>query len=70
MQVNAGQQNAGRIVWVKTSGHGSTGFRLTAIRAKQEKGRSADGACCNVHLLRINPIDQSMDVKGCIGAFH
>ena len=67
MQVNAGQQNAGQSVWVKTSGMSP---RLTAVHAKHEKGRSTDDACCNVHLLRINPINQSMDVKDCIGFFH
>ena len=55
---------------VKTSGHGPTGITLTAVHAKREEGRSADGACCNVQLLRINSIKKSIDVKGCIDTFH
>ena len=69
MQVNAGQQNTGQIVWVKTSGHGPIGFRLTAVHAKGEKGRSADGACCNVHLHGLTPLTNELVSKTALVPF-
>ena len=40
MQVDAGQQSAGQILWVKTSGHGPTDFRLAAVHAKHRLATS------------------------------
>ena len=69
MQVNAGQQNAGHIVWVKTIGHGPTGFRLTAVHAKHEEGRSADGAVAMFTCYELTPLTNQWVSKAVLAPF-